>query len=222
MRLHRHLSRPYLTNTYLVGPEEGGPAIIVDPGAIDVDLLQLIENRHYDINAIFVTTPKKIYTNGIKTLLKIYNADIYMGGQTNNDFQDGKQNLLLRSIYVDGQTNSNFQIKTVREGDRFKLNGFSIEIFSAPMMFSCEKVMYKIENFIFSGEIISAGMIYTITDPVIRQSFSSFLTEKENFHYLREDTPLFPGSGPPTTIELEKNLIQEFLASERPDLLFAR
>jgi hypothetical protein len=197
MRLHRHLSLPYLTNTYLIGPDtkEGGPAIIIDPGAVDVHLLQLIENRRYYISAILVTTPKKIYTNGIKTLLKIYDADIYAAERNYSEFQ----------------------IKTVKGGETFNLKGFRIEIFSAPMVFPREKVMYKIENFIFSGEIISAGMIFNITSPVIRQLFISFL--KENFNNIRADTPLFPGSGPPTTIELEKNLIEKFLEdSERPGI----
>jgi hypothetical protein len=196
MRLHRHLSLPYLTNTYLIGPDtqEGGPAIIIDPGAIDVELLRLIENRRYYISAILVTTPKEIYTNGIKTLLKIYNADVY-AGELNH---------------------SELQVKTVKGGEAFNLKGYSTEIFSAPTIFSREKVMYKIENFIFSGEMISAGMIFNISNTVIRQLFISFL--KENFNYLRADTPLFPGSGPPTTIELEKNLIEKFIEdSERPN-----
>ena len=64
-------------NTYLIGPEQGGEAIIIDPGQIDLHLLNLIESNNYYLKSIFVTHSHDTHIKGIKTLLKIYDAVVY-------------------------------------------------------------------------------------------------------------------------------------------------
>ncbi|MDR1316047.1 MAG: MBL fold metallo-hydrolase [Spirochaetales bacterium] len=179
MRLYYHLSLPYLTNTYLVGPQGGGDAIIIDPGAMDVQLLELVEKHHYYIRSILVTNPDTAHTGGIKTILKIYEAGIY-SGQQQGDFPN----------------------KCVYGGGTFSLHGFQIQVFSA-QGFSREAVMYKIENCLFSGEAITAGMVGDVTNVFSKALLISRL--KETFSRLSPDTLIFPASGPPTTLELETN-----------------
>jgi glyoxylase-like metal-dependent hydrolase (beta-lactamase superfamily II) len=184
MRLYYHLSLPYLTNTYIVGPVGGGDAIIIDPGAMDVQLLELVEKHHYYIRSILVTNPDRAHTGGIKTILKIYDASIYSG-----------------------QQQSDLPNKCVGEGETFNLNGFQIQVFSA-QGFSREAVMYKIENCLFSGDAITAGLVGDVANVFSRALLISRL--KETFRRLNPETLIFPASGPPTTLELEKNFNPAF------------
>jgi glyoxylase-like metal-dependent hydrolase (beta-lactamase superfamily II) len=179
MRLYYHLSLPYLTNTYLIGPTGGGDAIIIDPGAMDVQLLELVENHHYYIRSILVTNPDTAHTGGIKTLLRIYDASIYSG-----------------------QQQGEFQNKYVGEGEIFNLHGFQIQVFGV-QGFSREAVMYKIENCLFSGDAITAGMVGDVANIFSKALLISRL--KETFSRLSPETLIFPASGPPTTLELETN-----------------
>ncbi|MDR1625820.1 MAG: MBL fold metallo-hydrolase [Spirochaetia bacterium] len=180
MRLYYHLSLPYLTNTYLVGPAGGGDAIVIDPGAMDVQLLELVEKHRYYIRSILVTNPDPAHTGGIKTLLKIYEAAIYSGQQHQGDFPN----------------------KCVFGGETVSLHGFQIQVLSA-QGFSREAVMYRIENCLFSGDAITAGMVGNVANVFSRALLVSRL--KETFSRLPPETLLFPASGPPTTLELERN-----------------
>ena len=42
MKLIHHFSSIAFSNTYLFGPDEGGEAVLVDPGMMDISLLKLI------------------------------------------------------------------------------------------------------------------------------------------------------------------------------------
>jgi glyoxylase-like metal-dependent hydrolase (beta-lactamase superfamily II) len=178
MRLYYHLSLPYLTNTYLIGPASGGPALIIDPGAMDVQLLELVETHHYYIKSILVTNPDKAHTNGIKTILRIYDAAIYSGQRQRDDFPN----------------------TSVTEGQTFTAEGFQVQVFGAQGL-SREAVMYKIENCLFSGDAISAGMTAEVPNAFSKALLVSRL--KETLGHLAPNTLIFPASGPPTTLELE-------------------
>ncbi|MDR1933752.1 MAG: MBL fold metallo-hydrolase [Spirochaetales bacterium] len=180
MRLYYHLSLPYLTNTYLIGPACGGAAIVIDPGAMDVQLLELVEKHHYYIKSILVTNPDKAHTSGIKTILRIYDAVVYSGDQRLTEFPG----------------------KCVSEGETLNLEGVQVQVFST-QRFSRESVMYKIENCLFSGDAISAGMVGDGASFFGKALL--ILQLKETFSRLRPNTLIFPASGPPTTLELETN-----------------
>ncbi|MDR3200329.1 MAG: MBL fold metallo-hydrolase [Spirochaetales bacterium] len=180
MRLYYHLSLPYLTNTYLIGPASGGAAIVIDPGAMDVQLLELVEKHQYYINSILVTNPDKAHTSGIKTILRIYDAVVYSGERQLDEFP----------------------IKCVSEGELINLGDFQVQVFGA-QGFSRESLMYKIENCLFSGDAISAGMMGDVANVFSKALLISRL--KETFSRLSPNTLIFPASGPPTTLELENN-----------------
>ena len=45
MKFFSLFSRMGFSNTYLVGPDDGGDAVLVDPGVFDAPLLQAVEER---------------------------------------------------------------------------------------------------------------------------------------------------------------------------------
>ena len=186
MKLYYHLSLPYLTNTYLIGPASGGRAIIIDPGAMDVQLLELVESRDYYIGSILVTNPDTAHANGIKTILRIYDAVIYSGARR---FED-------------------YPCTRVTEGQSFTAEGFQVDVFEAQGL-AADATMYKIENCLFSGDAISAGRVGDVSRVLSKPLLASRV--KEIFAGMAPDTLIFPASGPPTTLELEKNF--------NPDLL---
>src|SRR6056297_2517545 len=77
MKLYFHFAVVGFANTYLIGPNGGGDAIIVDPGIMDKELLTLIEGNKYTVRTILVTHHHNSHVKGIRTLKKIYDADIY-------------------------------------------------------------------------------------------------------------------------------------------------
>ena len=55
MKLFFHFSVSGFSNTYLLGKEDQGDAIIVDPGVMNVPLLNMIEGNGYYVRSILVT-----------------------------------------------------------------------------------------------------------------------------------------------------------------------
>lgn len=179
MRLFYHLSLPYLSNTFLLGDEAGGDAIIIDPGAMDVQLLRLVEDRKFYIRSILVTNSEKAHTEGIRTILKIYDAEIYSGARQINETP----------------------CKTVAGGDFLNLHGFPVAVFGA-QGFSRDSVIYKIRNSLFTGAVLTAGMM----GPVPNAFSKALLVTKlqEQFEHLNDNILVFPGYGPPTTLGIER------------------
>jgi hydroxyacylglutathione hydrolase len=79
MRLFYHFSVDNFSNTYLLGPREGGDALIIDPGIFDETLLNMIEDNNYDLKYILVTRASNAHLRGLSTIKKIYDAQIYAG-----------------------------------------------------------------------------------------------------------------------------------------------
>ncbi len=55
MKLFFHFTSPGRATTYLLGPDEGGDAILVDPGSFDTKLLTVIEQNHFSVSAVLFT-----------------------------------------------------------------------------------------------------------------------------------------------------------------------
>ena len=77
MKLYFHFAVFGFSNTYLIGNEDGGDAILVDPGVMDIELLRLIESNNFHIKHILITHSHTAHISGLETLKKIYDFQIY-------------------------------------------------------------------------------------------------------------------------------------------------
>ena len=168
-------------NTYLIGPEKGGDAIIIDPGQTDLHLLDLIENNNYYLKSIFVTHAHETHIKGIKTLLKIYEADIY-----------SKTAVIFEKETV-----------TIKDGDKLKLSGYDIEVIDIPGH-SDDSIVFKIKNMLFTGDVLSAGLIGSTTNSESKKILQKGIIRK--IFSIKDDMLIFPGHGAPTTLDVEKKM----------------
>ncbi len=167
------------SNTYLIGPDSGGDAILVDPGELNIKLFKLIEDNNFYVKHILVTHNDFPHTEGIKTLLKIYDAAVYSN---------------LKEI--DG-------IKTVPvcHGMEFDISGFNIRVIKAPDS-AMDSILYRIDNMLFTGDVLGAGRI----SKKLKNNNNSNIRDYFIKHLLSMDdnTLIFPGHGPPSTLKVER------------------
>ena len=166
-------------NTYLVGPEKGDEAIIIDPGHIDMHLLDLAEASRYYIRNILVTHAHDRHIKGIKTLMKIFNADIYS-----------------KCPYI-----FDFDVKPVNSSFRLNLAGLDIEVIEIPGH-SEDSVVYRINNIFFTGDVLSAGKIGSSLNSQLKKNLQEKIEEK--ILSADEDCLIMPAHGPPSTVAAEK------------------
>ena len=79
MRISFHFSVAGFSNTYIVGPDDGGDALIIDPGSMNVALLSAIETSGYYIRHVLLTHCHGSHSDGLRTLKKIYDFEIISG-----------------------------------------------------------------------------------------------------------------------------------------------
>ncbi|MDR2784702.1 MAG: MBL fold metallo-hydrolase [Treponema sp.] len=180
MRIFFQYCLPGFTNCYILGSESiPGEAIIVDPGEMGADVLTTIENNEYSLKGVLITHDHKGHVRGLRTLRRIYDVEIYA----------------VNHIVMDYRTN------LVRDGDLLNIGPFRTEVISVPGH-SSDSAVYKIDNWLFTGDTMSAGLVGTTAS-----SYGAALQMtaiRSKILSLRGDFIVFPGHGPPSTLEAER------------------
>ncbi len=192
MRILSHFPAIGVSNTYVVGPRDGGDAILVDPGRFDVSLLELIENAGFYIRAVLISHDHWNHIQGLRTLLKIYNASIYAG----NDSVSG------------------FPAMQVLGGTCVSTAGMDVEVIDVEGHSNDSRV-FKVGSYVFTGDILSAGRIGSSETTDSRGILIESI--KNKLMSLDEDMLLLPGHGPPTTVEIERLWNPDLKAAKGPE-----
>ena len=178
MKIYHHLDFAKLTNCYLVVNEETKHALIIDPCKISNALIMQIEKDNYDLVAVLVTHKHTNHYRGLKTLQKIYDFSVYAA---DNELASGT------TILKD-------------EGIK-KIAGLNVEYFSLPGH-SPDSIVYKINNVVFTGDVIFAGTIGSSSCSYTKRHLCNGI--KSKIFTLNDDTVIMPGHGPMTSVGAEK------------------
>lgn len=167
-------------NSYLLGQPDTGEAILIDPGGINTQMIDLIEKNNLYIKYILATHDHDNHVRAIPIFLKIYNdAQVLMATDRS-------------------QTHKHTQIKN---GDAFEICKYQIKVIGVPGH-SEDSVMYKIDNMLFAGDALSCGRPgYAPTQEHCRQ-LDNYVRDRVN--NMDENILVFPGHGPPSLIAAEK------------------
>lgn len=185
MRCFINFSLTGFSNTYLLGSDGEGDALLIDPGEMNIKLLKLIEQNGFYIRHILVTHNHRPHINGIRTLLKIYDAEIYSASDRILTFPS---NVIVENSFLN-------------------LSGIDVEV----MKFSGhskDSLVYKIGKMLFTGDTLRAGNLGQDENKesmdMIRKSVAT------NLKKLDDSILVFPGHGPPSTVRAEKDFNPEF------------
>lgn len=179
MKLVFHYSVENFTNTYVVGPDGGGDALLVDPGVLDVGLLEAIESNGFTIRWVLITRCQPAHIRGLRTLKKVYDAELYSRQATVLDFE----------------------CQLVKPGTHLHLGEFKVDCLCFPEL-SHDTVVYRLGSWLFCGDLISAGRPGKTTGPYAQANLAQALERR--FFTWQDELLVFPGEGPPTTLRSEK------------------
>ncbi|MBE3132730.1 MAG: MBL fold metallo-hydrolase [Acidobacteria bacterium] len=168
-----------LSNAYLVGPDAGGDAVLIDPGAFDAPLLQAVEGNGLSVHSILVTHSHSAHIAGIRALLKVYDARIYSNQPSVLDFP----------------------ARHIADGQELALGGITVRVRETPGH-SIDSVCFLIGGMIFTGDTLCAGGIGRTRDGYARGVLLASIQKK--LLVLDDGTLVFPGHGPPSTIGIER------------------
>ena len=178
-KLFFHFSVEGFSNTYLLGPENGGDAIIIDPGTFDSNLLSLIENNNFYVKSVLITHNHESHTRGLRTLLKIYNAKIYSASKSIMGFPSIR----------------------LADGQELDLDGYFIKCLETPGH-SGDSLVFQCDKMLFTGDVLAAGQIGETDSAYSHKRLLDEITNK--LLTLEDNYYIFPGHGPPTSLNMEK------------------
>jgi hydroxyacylglutathione hydrolase len=178
VKLLHHFAAQTLANTYVFGQDGPGDCVVVDPGVFDTTLLKLIEDNRYYVRSILLTHSHASHIQGLTTLLRIYQAEVYAA-----------RGAVLEHPY-----------KAIDDGEALDLAGLSVDTLVV-QGHSRDSALYKVANVLFTGDALSAGRAGSAPNGYSRALLVSRL--KSILMGLPDTTILLPGHGPPSTVRAE-------------------
>lgn len=178
MKIYHHLDFAKLTNCYLVVNEVTKQALIIDPCKISNALIAQIERENYDLVAVLITHKHSNHYRGLNTLRKIYDFYVYAA---DNELANG--------------------LTILKDEGVKKIAGLDVEYFSLPGH-SADSIVYKINNVLFTGDVIFAGTIGSSSCAYTKRHLCNGIMSK--IFTMNDETVIMPGHGPMTSVGVEK------------------
>ncbi|MDD3982195.1 MAG: MBL fold metallo-hydrolase [Spirochaetia bacterium] len=179
MKIYQHYSIYGFSNGYVICNEESMEALVVDPGEVTTTMIDQIESKAYTLKAILITHSHIHHCRGLKTLMRIYHPDVYAS------------NAKLFNLVC----------KKVQDQQDFQEASFPIRAIAVPGH-SQDSIVYDIDGCLFTGDAFHAGIIGKTTSAFNAKALFERL--KSKLESYPDDSLVFPGHGPPSTLGTEK------------------
>jgi hydroxyacylglutathione hydrolase len=203
LRLHTIVSEPFAENSYIVGLPDRKDVFIVDPGFDPKAILQYLEDEGLTLSAIVNTHGHVDHIAGNRALKRAFpDAPLIIGIGDVPMLTDAFENM---SAQFGLPVTSPAADRTVREGDQLELAGLEWEVFEIPGH-SPGHVVYLWRgqpHVVLGGDVLFRGSVGRTDLPggsfeLLRSGIESKLWP------LPDETVVYPGHGPVTTIGHEK------------------
>ncbi|MEG0641241.1 MAG: MBL fold metallo-hydrolase [Clostridium sp.] len=189
---------PFDANCYIVGDQNTKKGFIIDPSGKPDEILKLVNKLELNIEFIILTHGHGDHFTGAYKVKKelgvplyVHSQDVYLVEGETREIIPILKNMTL--VDVDN---------TVSEEDTFTVGELNIEIIETPGH-TMGGICIKIDNCVFTGDSLFLRSIGRCD--IGRGSQESLISSLKNkILTLPDDTLLYPGHGPSTTVKNEK------------------
>jgi hydroxyacylglutathione hydrolase len=215
-QIHTIVSQPFAENTYIVWRDGRSDCLVIDPGLEPDLILEFLQEHDLAPAALLNTHGHADHIAGNAEMKRAFpDAPLIVGARETPLLADPEQNLSgpfglpLTSPPAD---------RTVREGDTITEAGIPLEVFDIPGHSPGHVVFVHRDApcHVFGGDVLFRGGIGRYDFP---GSDGRLLLDgiRSKLFTLPDDTVVYPGHGPVTTVGYEKRT-NPFLAGEEGPL----
>ena len=184
-------------NCYLVADETAGVSVLIDPGAEADRLISVIEHSGTEPTAIWLTHAHLDHVGAIAGLERRWRLPIYLHPLDEPLYSMASRQAALYGLPFEQPPAAD---RTLGDGDVLEVGRFRFSVMHAPGHAPGHVVIHG-HGLAFVGDCLFAGSIGRTDLPL---SNPRELAESlDRIVRLPEDTVVYPGHGPPTTVGTE-------------------
>jgi hydroxyacylglutathione hydrolase len=187
---------PFASNCYLVGDEVSHEGLIIDPGAQAGQIMKKVKERGLDIKMIVLTHTHPDHIGAVKAVKEATKAPVMV-------HEEDAYGLQAMSPIADPQSSPPGKPdRFLKGGDNLKIGDLSFLVLHTPGHSPGGICLYG-NGVVFTGDTLFQGSIGRSDFPGGNQTqlLNSIHTK---LMILPDNTPVYPGHGPETTIAFEK------------------
>lgn len=203
MQIKKFEVGPFMENTYLLSKE--GAGIVVDPGFSNKSEFEnfssYLSREGIELKAVVLTHAHVDHVLGLQRLLKDFEIPVYLNTEDSFLWENfGNQ----ATMFGLNQVGFSFTPEALPQSGIFEVAGFTFECLYTPGHSPDHTSLYfEKDNLVIAGdalfrESIGRTDLYKGDFAVLEQSI------REKLYLLPEETIVYPGHGPETTIGHEK------------------
>ena len=202
MQILIHENGYYVVNTYLIINEENKECIVLDPGEETDPIIRKMNNDGLKPVAIVCTHGHIDHMEGVLSLKQRYGIPFYMN---KNDWHH-VQNVSLQESVAQGLPAQGVPEpdENLPEEGKITLAGIEFQLIHAPGHTKGSVALYA-HGSLFAGDTLMSLSIGR-TNIAGANEAELIHTIQEKFFQLPDNTMVYPGHGPVTTIQQEKRL----------------
>ena len=197
-------NNPYelVANGYILFDEKNN-CVVIDPGKADNQMVDFIKKNNLTLQAILLTHGHFDHIGGVSHILKTFDVPVYIHKNDQDYLFDTHLNCSDRFSRKDIVFNSKINVKYIENECELHILEKTIKVIETPFH-TMGSICYLIpdENILFSGDTLFCESIGR-TD-LERSNPSLIDGSLAKLMLLNEDTKVYPGHGPETTINHEK------------------
>ncbi|MDW7710729.1 MAG: MBL fold metallo-hydrolase [Deferrisomatales bacterium] len=186
-------------NCYILGDEETREAVVIDPGGDTPVLVRSLEARRLNPVAILATHGHFDHVEGLASLKRATGAPIHVHRGDLTLIQGMTGQGLLFGVRVEAAPAPDVFLE---DGDRVRFGPYTLQVLHTPGH-SPGSVSYLLDKSVFVGDLLFAGSIGR-TDLQGGDYDTLLRSVRTRIFTLPEDTVVYPGHGPATTVRTEK------------------
>ena len=192
---------PFQENCYIIGDEESGVGALVDPGDEAARIAMAVEETGLDIGSIIVTHAHIDHVGGVVSLSEEYSCPVLMHEESEPLLEGLPTQALMMGIRFGKVPNVD---RNVADEETLEVGDLRLRSLYTPGHAPGHLAFYvEDEGLVLSGDALFAGSVGRVDLPggsmeVLMRSI------EERLLTLPEETVVYPGHGPRTTIGDER------------------
>lgn len=185
-------------NCYLLADRDAGVSVLIDPGAEPERLAAMVERSGTTLDAIWLTHAHLDHVGAIAAIKRRWDVPVYLHPLDEPLFRLAERQAALYGIAFEQPPPAD---RTLGDGDEMRLGGMRFDVMHTPGH-APGHVVFHGHSVAFVGDCLFSGSIGRTDLPLSNPR--DLAASLDRIAALPEDTVVYPGHGPATTIREER------------------